>query len=649
MSSNATPCWVWRPTDPNAEFRHPAEMTGDSAAKVDFRMRGPQIARLSPATMLQNKPNNMVMIAEKGAMLDVPKYQILPWYEGLLLLEDFQQSLNEPGHIRVPWWSEELEQLLDKEKKKFAAAGLNSSLYAEKKLLKVAVTGLKYIDGEGKEWNHRRENVQGEDATPIADGEDGEGLWKVKEITGYQPPWEAFHNDKCGFYQEFYQVKWDFPFSEVDYSSVENGCAEFNGATWEPDECLPAHLDPLRLKAKKDWIKARRERDAQRAKKKSTEIATGLKRKSGESPSEPGANSSPGALKKEQSSSPGALRKEQSIDVPPPAKMAKVSRDGKPLEQDLMFSRVGHDFRPDELETGAGKIRSGWPKRPEDYPKGFGVASPPGFCGATCDCMEDQRPQRSWEMRKDWLEESSRTKNAMAAIQTFSDQAKFVRRRGQVSKMFYFQTHEGSQHDTTFANAALAFASTLEKTMQTILASGIPVSALEEADEVRIPARVFLQKDSDYQPLLHVGSVPGGALPSWLRVCSDTGRLSLVNQPASSELPFEFAVSFHHTEGPTTETCSCLLVAETATGLSAPWVKASVPIAQKFVDLQSCTLERGVRNGLLEHFKKLYDFHAKSPHVLSLGAWVSLVSRIAQLLRCAGGANLFLGDPTMKR
>ena len=43
---------------------------------------------------------------------------------------------------------------------------------------------------------------------------------------------------------------------------MENGCGETVGATWEPDECLPAGLDPLRVAAKRTWIRARREKEA---------------------------------------------------------------------------------------------------------------------------------------------------------------------------------------------------------------------------------------------------------------------------------------------------------------------------------------------------------------------------------------------------
>lgn len=92
---------------------------------------------------------------------------------------------------------------------------------------------------------------------------------------------------------------------------------------------------------------------------------------------------------------------------------------------------------------------------PKDYPKGFAVAFPPGFCWNECDCMDDQRPQRPWETRKAWLEDVQRAQAAVRALSAFAEQAQFVRRRGQVSKMFYFETAQGAFTDQTHALAAM--------------------------------------------------------------------------------------------------------------------------------------------------------------------------------------------------
>merc|ERR1719296_23036 len=306
---------------------------------------------------------------------------ILPWYEGLLILEELEAVQGKSGHIQASWWDQELSSILGKERSKFQTGRLNGTLYAEKRLLNNAVTGAKFLDADEKEWQYRRENIRVDEQATIEAGEDKDGFFRIKEVQGYLPPWEAFHSEKCGFYQDFYQVKWEHPFSEVDYSSVENGCVGGIGATWEPDECLPAQLDSLRLAAKKGWIKRRREQEQKQPLDKL-----------GSSAGSPTATLP-------------VVKKEKSEDAGPPAKMARVRQDGTPLERDLLRSKIGHDFAPQSFEQSLGQIRSGWPKQPQDYPKGFAVASPPGFCFHDCDCMDDQRPQRSWETRKAWLED----------------------------------------------------------------------------------------------------------------------------------------------------------------------------------------------------------------------------------------------------
>merc|ERR1711865_410815 len=80
-----------------------------------------------------------------------------------------------------------------------------------------------------------------------------EGFFKIDKLCKYMPPWEAFCHPKCGYYQDFYQVQWSHPFSEIDYGQCENGCSDLIGATWEPDECLPACLDRFRVQAKRAW------------------------------------------------------------------------------------------------------------------------------------------------------------------------------------------------------------------------------------------------------------------------------------------------------------------------------------------------------------------------------------------------------------
>merc|ERR1712187_813161 len=114
------------------------------------------------------------------------------------------------------------------------------------------------LDMDDREWEYRREDLTA-DGINLVEGENLPGAFDVKEIVEYLPPWEAFCHEKCGFYQDFYLVKWKYPYSEVDYSKTENGCTWMIGATWEPDECLPAHLDALRYAAKKAWVMKHRD------------------------------------------------------------------------------------------------------------------------------------------------------------------------------------------------------------------------------------------------------------------------------------------------------------------------------------------------------------------------------------------------------
>lgn len=70
-------------------------------------------------------------------------------------------------------------------------------------------------------------------------------------------------------------MHWGAPYSEVDYSGVENGCPGVIGATWEPDECLPQHLDRFRIAAKKTYVVRQRKLEQLQQSK----VAASLKRK----------------------------------------------------------------------------------------------------------------------------------------------------------------------------------------------------------------------------------------------------------------------------------------------------------------------------------------------------------------------------------
>merc|ERR1712137_823077 len=145
-------------------------------------------------------------------------------------------------------------------------------------------------------------------------------------------------------------------------------------------------------------------------------------------------------------------------------------------------------------------IRSGWPKSIQEYPVGYGVADPPGFCREGCDCMDDQRPQRSWEMTKPWLDDPARASAANACIEALSNHTNFVRRRGQVSRMCYFETATTNLGDETYARAALNLASMVQRGVSEVV-KVIPVSEIGPHEDVHIPGIAFLTDEFDYEPL----------------------------------------------------------------------------------------------------------------------------------------------------
>lgn len=180
--------------------------------------------------------------------MEVANRRLLPTPEGVLLLQQMS-SLS-----CVPWFSNDLKQLL-KRNSDFSAAE-----YVERSLLQYAVTSMDYaplsrgglprrplrLPRDIQAWSPATKEIDVEEQT--------EGFWKVKEVIGFIPPWEAFCNQRCGLYQDFYLVLWDQPLMEMDYSSLENGSEEVPGATWECDECLPLHWDDKRYRLKMDWV-----------------------------------------------------------------------------------------------------------------------------------------------------------------------------------------------------------------------------------------------------------------------------------------------------------------------------------------------------------------------------------------------------------
>lgn len=168
----------------------------------------------------------------------------------------------------------------------------------------------------------------------------------------------------------------------------------------------------------------------------------------------------------------------------------------------------------------------------------------------------------------------------------------------------------------------------------------IPIGSLaSDSDPVRLPARVFLVEDLDYEPLRFTAvALSGGALPRWVRVDHDTGRISVLGQPEASELPLQVQVQLAHSEGAIALAAFTLV----ADNLAQPLATWTVPLAQRF---ENAKLEKGVRATLAEHFAQVYDFGRKSTRQRSMGTWLAVVDRMLRLLRSAAGTSLAL-DPT---
>lgn len=624
MTTQSGQVWVWSPVnDKGAGFRHPADLPADeeALAKTCFveNVRGPKMpAKLSQAQMLDKK-GRTVLIAENGTTREVPSSLVLSWYEGLLLLQELQEKQDKPN-----WWETEMV-VLEKERSKFKDGQLAASLYLERRLLNTAVTGKSFVDGAGQSWEYRRDRLEQASAD---DGEipDGSGFWRIRDIVGYLPPWEAFCHEKCGFYQDFYQVQWAHPYSEIDYSMVENGCTDTKGATWEPDECLPACMDTLRISAKKEWIKKRREQESAmaeraRAKKRADdEAAAAQKRAQGQPP-----------LKR--------LRSEDEESKKAPASRKTTKRDGNPLVHDVFLSECGHDFAPPSADK-IGEIRSGWPKSAEEYPKGYGVANPPGFCTEGCDCMDDQRPQRSWETTKAWLEDANRTASVRKAVDEFGQQSRFVRRRGQVSNLCYFEALSSNVPDLPHANAAVKLAEGVSGSITTAL-KRIPLHSLKaESHAVRIPARAFVKESADYAPLRCTGTLQGGgAFPGWLRLHPDDARLYTEGAPEAGVAEMSLSLEFRYAEGNVVP-ATIGITPQKLGGPDAPWVAATARIVTKFQDERACPLHPSARGMIKEHLGDVFDFQRGAPKDKTLGEWLSVMSKLLRMLRSTAVANI---------
>mmetsp|Transcript_81009 Transcript_81009/g.228241 ORF Transcript_81009/g.228241 Transcript_81009/m.228241 type:complete len:678 (+) Transcript_81009:107-2140(+) len=655
--------WVWHPAERNQGFRHPADVPFENVALAKSAFlegfRGPRLARISKVDILASRPGNRCLIAERGETREVCSSMTLQFGEGLLLLQELEQMRGQPGRLEASWFNDELKGILNKALAKWNTERLSGTGFVESMLLRTAVTGQKVTDFDGKEHSYRR-HIKEHERLDLVEGQNEGSFFRMKDIIGYIPPWEAFHDARCGFYQDFYLVRWEHSSSQVDCAATENGSAEEPGASWEPDECVPACLDALRLAAKTNWVKACRAREAQVKATRLTPTMSPLGMAVRRTPT-----MSPFGMASRGTPPPAAaavrIKRERPLDVPapPPAKLARRRRDDLPLERDVVHSSIGHDFAPEALgEFALSQIRIGWPTKAEEYPPGFSAASPPGLRSEACDCMEDNRRQKPEETFKVWLEEapedSARAAAAHGAIEMFAQQGQllnFLMRRGSVSNQHFLQPAQQSTFPgQTGETAAAHLAASINRAMKAVLGE-VPVGSLIGAETVRVPSRTFLPESVDYEPLRIIASprMLGARMPDWIRINPDDGQIAVSRQPSAFELPLRLRLEFDAAEGPVAAEgrgiviCADLVVvARAAAPAGAPWTLATAELEQLYSE---CALERGVRAGLHDHFDKIYDFNMRSPRLMPLGKWLEVVYRISRLLAVAASGSLALDHP----
>mmetsp|Transcript_75798 Transcript_75798/g.214304 ORF Transcript_75798/g.214304 Transcript_75798/m.214304 type:complete len:584 (-) Transcript_75798:190-1941(-) len=257
------PAWLWEPLK---ELRDPA-------GKQPFQgLRGPQLAKIVPVTLLKRK-GPAVLVSEEGAKpRGVAAGLTIPWNEGLLLLEEVVKQLGTSdavvGTSDAITWHRKHVGTLEKERAKYKGSVISAAAYAKASVLNIAVTGPKVQDAAKKVWGYRRvlHDAAGEEEGPVDEE------WKGKRITEYLPPWAAFCHAECGIYQDHYLVRWSPPLAEDGTNQPDESSA------WEPDENLPARFDEARRAAKRKWLAAQQRYEGEVAegfkRKRTTEVAT---------------------------------------------------------------------------------------------------------------------------------------------------------------------------------------------------------------------------------------------------------------------------------------------------------------------------------------------------------------------------------------
>jgi len=606
-------CWAWRSLDMK-QFRDPAELPlgrEDHRQRLEAAAFGPLWARLCPAVFLDERPPNLlVRDTLTKAIYDVPESQLLPWYEGLLVLDALSRS-NQSSQVS---WFPELNDILLATRR---TQRLAPSLYVEKRLLDCAVTGPRTSDGQGVTWAHRRRPLRKE---PPASPGTADGQWfRIDALVEYLPPWEAVVHPKCGFYQDFYMVKWGPPYNTVDYSEMENGSESLCGATWEPDECIPDQMDVFKVRAKRKWIEMQREREQRPA----SQAAMVMPQR-------------PSGVEQE-----GQVAKKQKIFNP-----KKLS-----LNRDCAHPFLGHAVEnPFNEDVDEAHIKKGWPKKAEEHPPGHTSASPPGFCSDTCSCMEDWHLGKIPEAGKDHLANHTRDAMAIKVVQAFQDISGHVRKRGLVTRRYYLEPSNGPSNprpgmevEAALRDAAKGIHRIIEQAAQHLPLLGLrdkkgagTIAAVGAVLARRMPANNQEEFSGGHGPYTPNRYRLAGA-PPWLSVWPHTGDVNVNNDdvPAllqKKAMPMQLVIS---TPGMAEETVKISIdpVAKpNGGGAFEPLTRDVVKILQGMAPKYRTLLEA--------RLAPIYDFSAKQCRPAHVNAWVKAVCDIELMLRVGAAAHV---------
>lgn len=606
--------WIWRKADGALESFFDPSVLPETAvaheARLYEKLWGPNSARLVTVTVVQQTAQGKILVQEpgKGSAFEVPPTLILTWYEGLLVLDAVTRA------IPTLAWVAELKDTLEAERTRFKQKGeeFDSAQYVEQRLLNVAITGPAFLDSFGRKRPHRRGGLRKE-LPSLAENKDG--YYEVESLEGYIPPWEAFVRNGCGIYQDFYLVRWGGTHSATDYSATECG-GTMPGATWEPDECLPDDLDQFRILAKKRWVQQRKEHE----------------RKGNEAASQNGMK----------------LPTHVQAIKPLVRRASSYNPMNRRLFEDMAEPGRGHAWSSALGAIDDRDIQRGWPKRPEDYPKGHAPVEPPGACNETCNCMEDWHMGRV-DVKKAWLQDTGRMDASRASMETFIQMCQVVR-RGQVSGMHYLEPSQLSVKPLT-ARAegmlqAREFAKMVVERIQE-MAKGIPLGTLKRGDSGEIVRALSLAFTCttgalEFRPL-QFRLAPGH--PPWLSIDGASGALraapntdikTIGNKPVAVNLDL---CAFHGDLAGTAREVYRIdfKIDPTVPEDGSNLVASTQRVATQAVKLTAASLQALIRRQMEEAF----NFDRGSAQRVPVVRWADIMTSVVLSARAASGCHLF--------